>query len=152
MTVRVFIVSPSKPVRQSNACPSKLIRSSSIYFSNPAYPSNDCQSKLVSPSDVCLQNPRFVTNTLIFNLFLALSFSTLFKLGIVTLNIFITLMLLKTIFLTNFTWLRKQSLKLVISLNCSYLHSMLDSYHFSVFEEKFVKRISFLTSVQMFRS
>ena len=62
-----------------------------------------------------------------FNLFLVLLFfSTYFKLSIVTFNIFINLIPLKVIFLTNFTCLRKR-LILFISLNVSYLRSILDA-------------------------
>ena len=52
--------------------------------------------------------------------------SAYFKLSIVTLNIFINLILLKVIFLTNFTCLRYR-LILCISLHGSYLLSMLDT-------------------------
>ena len=54
------------------------------------------------------------------------TFSKYFKLSIVTLNIFINLILLKVIFLINFTCLRKR-LILLISLHDSYLRSMLDT-------------------------
>ena len=76
---------------------------------------------------VCLQNPQFVIKTLIFNLFLVLLFfSMYFKISIVTLNILFTLILLKVIFLANDTCLKKH-LILFISLNGSYLRSMLDT-------------------------
>ena len=135
-------------------------------------------SKPVSPVNVCLQNPRFVIKTLIFNLFLVLLlFSTYFNLSIVTLNIFINLILLKVIFLTNFTSLRKR-LILFISLHSSYLRSMLDtviifqsfrtilkittsdvsfftrllyiSAIFNIIVQNFAKNTFFLTSVEMF--
>ena len=74
---------------------------------------------------VCLQNPKI--KILIFNLFLVLLFfSMYFKISIVTLNILFTLILLKVIFLTNDTCLKKH-LILFISLNGSYLRSMLDT-------------------------
>ena len=53
------------------------------------------------------------------------TFSTYFKLSIVTLNIFINLILLKVMFLTNITCLRKH-LILFISVHGSYACSMLD--------------------------
>ena len=100
---------------------------SNAYSSIPVCPSNDCQSKPVSPVNVCLQNPCFVIKNLIFNLFLVLLlFSTYFKLSIVTLNIFIDLILLKVIFLTNFTCLRER-LIFFVSPHGSYLRSMLDT-------------------------
>ena len=69
----------------------------------------------------------FLYKTLIFNLFLVfLFFSTYFDISIVTSNIFINLILFKVIFLTNYTCLRKH-LILFISLNSSYLCSMLDT-------------------------
>ena len=115
----------SKLVPPINLYLSKPVRPSNVYRNKPACPSNDCQSKPVS-SIVCLQNPRFVIKTLIFTLFLfLLFFSTYFRLSIVTLNIFINLILPKVIFLINFTCLRK-SLILLISLNDSYLWSILD--------------------------
>ena len=118
LAITVF---PSKPVRPINVCPSKPVRAINVYSSKLVYPSNDCQRKPVNPINVCLQNPRFVIKTLIFNLFLVLLFlSTYFKLSIVTLNFF------KVIFLTSFTCLGKR-LILFVSLNDSYLRSMLDT-------------------------
>ena len=118
---------PSKPVRPINVCLSKPVRPSNVYSSKPVCLSNDCQSKPVSRINVCLQNPRFVIKPLIFNLFLVLLFfSTYFEISIVTSNIFINLILFKVIFLTNYTCLRKHSI-LFISLNGSYLRSMLDT-------------------------
>ena len=120
-------VSPSKPACPIIVCPSKPIHPSYVYSKKPVCPSNVCQSKLISPTDVCLQNPWFLIKTLIFNLFLVIQFfSTCFKLSIFTLNIFINLILLKVIFLTNFTCLKKR-LILFISLNGSYLDSLLDA-------------------------
>ena len=117
----------SKPVCPINVCPSKPVRPSNVYSSKPVCLSNDCQSKPVSPINVCLQNPRFVIKTLIFNLFLVLLFfSSYFEISIVTSNILINLILFKVIFLTNYTCLRKH-LILFISLNGSYLGSMLDT-------------------------
>ena len=96
-------------------------------YSKPVCPSNDCQSKPVGLIKVCLQNPRFVIKTLIFNLFLVLLFFPVYvKLSVVILNIFIDLILFKVILLYNFTCL-KTRLNLFISLNGSYLHSMLDT-------------------------
>ena len=124
---RPTTIFPSKRVRPINLCPSIPVRPSNVYSSKPVCLSNDCQSKPVSPINVCLQNPRFVIKALIFNLFLALLFfSTYFEISIVTSNIFINLMLFKVIFLTNYTCLRKH-LILFISLNGSYLCSMLDT-------------------------
>ena len=118
---------PCKPVRPINICPSRPVCPGNVYSSKPVCLSNDCQCKPVSPINVCLQNPRFVIKTLIFNLFLVLLFfSTYFEISIVTLNIFINLILFKVIFLTNYTCLRKH-LILSISLNGSYLRSMLDT-------------------------
>ena len=120
-------VFPSKPVHPINICPSKPVCPNNVYSSKPVCLSNDCQSKLVSAINVCLQNPWFVIKTLIYNLCLVvLFFSTYFKISIVTLNIFINLILFKVIFLTNYPCLRK-CLILFISLNGSYLHSMLDT-------------------------
>ena len=124
---RATTIFPRKPVRQIKVFPSKLVRPGNVYSSKSVCLSNDCQSKPVSPINVCLQCPRFVIKTLIFNLFLVLLFfSRYFDISIVTSNIFINLILFKVIFLTNYTCLRKH-LILFISLNGSYLRSMLDT-------------------------
>ena len=102
---RATAVFPRKPVLPINVCPNKPVRPSNVYSSKPVCPSNDCPSKPVSLINVCLQSLRLVIKTLIFDLFIVfLFFSTYSKLSIVTLNIFNNLILLKVIFLTNFTW------------------------------------------------
>ena len=117
---RATAVFPRKPVLPINVCPNKPVRPSNVYSSKPVCPSNDCPSKPVSLINVCLQSLRLVIKTLIFDLFIVfLFFSTYSKLSIVTLNIFNNLILLKVIFLTNFTWWRK-------CVNGLHLRSFLD--------------------------
>ena len=112
-----FLVFDFPPLFFSTA--SKLASSipSSLSFVTACSSSSDISalshkplSEPVSPVNVCLQNPLAL-----------LLFSS-----IVTVNIFVNLILLKVIFLTNFTSLRKR-LILFISLHSSYLRSMLDT-------------------------
>ena len=107
-------VIPSKPVRSSDIYPSKPVH---IWPSKPAGLSNICLSKPVCPVYVCPSKPVQPSNVYS---------SKPVCLSIVTSNIFINLILFKVIFLTNYTCLRKH-LILFISLNGSYLRSMLDT-------------------------